>query len=399
MTTAPLSDHAAVIGTGAWGLTLAMLLARNGVPTTLWARTADEAAVLRTTRHHPKRLTDVRLPDELRVTDDLAAAVAPAAVVLVVVPSQTMRANAERLAPHISREAIVVSASKGIEIETSRRMTEVLAAALPMIPVERIGTLSGPNLAREIADGLPATTVVAAPEEAVAVQVQRLLMSATFRVYTHTDVIGVELGGVLKNIVALGAGLGDGLGLGDNAKAAFMTRGLAEIARLGVVAGAQALTFAGLAGVGDVVATCSSRLSRNRRTGEQLARGVPLATIQAQLGGVAEAVPTTRAARILARRLGVEMPITELMYAVLFEGKDPRAASVELMARDPKHELEGLGTGRSRRGSRAPHPPAPSPPCGEGESDTRHSRASGNPLPFREGVGGRCAHPHENLPL
>lgn len=342
MTTALSSEHAAVIGTGAWGLTLAMILARNGVPTTLWARTADEAAVLRTTRHHPTRLPDVRLPDELHVTDDLAAAVAPAAVVLVVVPSQTMRANAERLAPHLSREAIVVSASKGIEIETSRRMTEVLAAALPLIPVERIGTLSGPNLAREIAAGLPATTVVAAPEEAVAMRVQRLLMSATFRVYTHTDVIGVELGGVLKNIVALGAGLGDGLGLGDNAKAAFMTRGLAEIARLGVAAGAQALTFAGLAGVGDVVATCSSRLSRNRRTGEQLARGVPLATIQAQLGGVAEGVPTTRAARILARRLGVEMPITELMYAVLFEGKDPHAASMELMARDPKHELEGL---------------------------------------------------------
>ena len=164
----------------------------------------------------------------------------------------------------------MVSASKGIEIETSRRMTEVLAATLPLIPVERIGTLSGPNLAREIAGGLPATTVVAAPEEAVAVRVQRLLMGATFRVYTHTDVIGVELGGVLKNIVALGAGLSDGLGLGDNAKAAFMTRGLAEIARLGVAAGAQALTFAGLAGVGDVVATCSSRLSRNRRTGEQL---------------------------------------------------------------------------------------------------------------------------------
>ena len=237
MTTAPSSEHAAVIGTGAWGLTLAMLLARNGVPTTLWARTADEAAVLQTTRHHPNRLPDVRLPDALRVTDDLAAAVATAAVVIVVVPSQTMRANAERLAPHVSRDAIVVSASKGIEIKTGQRMTEVLAAALPMIPVERIGTLSGPNLAGEIADGLPATTVVAAPEEAVAVRVQRLLMSATFRVYTHTDVIGVELGGVLKNIVALGAGLGDGLGLGDNAKAAFMTRGLAEIARLGVAAG------------------------------------------------------------------------------------------------------------------------------------------------------------------
>ena len=189
-------------------------------------------------------------------------------------------------------------------------------------------------------------------------QVQRLLMSATFRVYTHTDVIGVELGGVLKNIVALGAGLGDGLGLGDNAKAAFMTRGLAEIARLGVAAGAQALTFAGLAGVGDVVATCSSRLSRNRRTGEQLARGVPLATIQAQLGGVAEGVPTTRAARILARRLGVEMPITELMYAVLFEGKDPRAASVELMARDPKHELEGLGPSVGLAVVVAPHSPS-----------------------------------------
>ncbi len=344
MVTASLSGHVAVIGTGAWGLTLAILAARNGVPTTLWARTADEAAVLRATRHHPKRLTDVRFPDELRITADLAAAVSTAAVVVVVVPSQTLRANAERLAPHIAREAIVVSASKGIEIETSRRMTEVLVAALPMIPVERIGTLSGPNLAREIVAGLPATTVVAAPEEAVAARVQRLLMSATFRVYTHTDVVGVELGGALKNIVALGAGLGDGLGLGDNAKAAFMTRGLAEIARLGVAAGAQALTFAGLAGLGDVVATCSSRLSRNRRTGEQVARRIPLATIQAQLGGVAEGVPTTRAARTIARRLGVEMPITELMYAVLFEGKDPRAAILELMTRDPKHELEGLGT-------------------------------------------------------
>ena len=333
----------ALIGTGAWGLTLAPILARNGVPTTLWTRTTDEAEAIRTTRRHPERLTDARLPDSLQITADLPAALANAGVVIVAVPSQTMRANAQRMAPHLPADAIVVSASKGLEVETCQRMTEVLATALPNTPSERIAALSGPNLAREVMAGLPATTVVAARTEAGALQVQRLLMCATFRVYTHNDVVGVELGGALKNIVALGAGLGDGLGLGDNAKSAFMTRGLAEIARLGVAAGAHPLTFSGLAGLGDLVATCSSPFSRNRRTGEQLARGGLLETIQAELGGVAEGVPTTRAARRLARRLGVEMPITELMYAVLFEGKDPREASLELMARDPKHELAGLG--------------------------------------------------------
>lgn len=342
MSSTAFSGHVAVIGTGAWGLTLATLFARQGVPTIIWCRSPEEALAMKTTRRHPKRLINTELPDTLQVTADLSAAVTEAAVVVVVVPSQTMRENAERIAFHIGPDAIVISSSKGMEVRTNRRMTEVLATALPMIPIEHIGALSGPNLAHEIAAGLPATTVVASLKEEVALRVQRLLMSASFRIYTHTDVVGIELGGALKNIVALGAGLSDGLELGDNAKAAFVTRGLAEMARLGVAAGGQALTFAGLAGLGDVVATCSSPLSRNRRTGEQLARGIPLATIRAQLGGVAEGIPTTRAARAISKRLGIEMPITELMHAVLFEGKDPRVASMELMVRDPKNELEGL---------------------------------------------------------
>jgi glycerol-3-phosphate dehydrogenase (NAD(P)+) len=261
------------------------------------------------------------------------------------VPAQRMRENVLRVRGYLQEGTIVVSAAKGLEIETTLRMTEVLKEELPPRFHSRLAVLSGPNLAREIIAGLPATTVVASENDEAACFVQSLITTPQFRVYTHSDVIGVELAGALKNIIALGAGISDGLGYGDNAKAAFMTRGLAEIARLGVAAGANLLTFAGLAGIGDLVTTCASSHSRNHYVGEQLAQGRSLAEIQASMRMVAEGVPTTIAALQLARRYTIEMPITEQMYQVLFEGKDPRRAVIDLMTRDVKGELDGLEPG------------------------------------------------------
>lgn len=329
-----------VVGSGAWGVTLAVHAARVGGAVALLSRTEDEAQQLRAAGESP-RLPGLRFPERLRLTAD-ATVLRGAPVVLLVPPAQTMRANVRQVAPYLAPDAVLVSASKGLEIGTALRMTEVLAQEVPAAGLGRLAALSGPNLAREVAAGKPSTTVVACADGAAARRVQAQFMAPNLRVYTHTDVIGVELGGALKNIVALGAGMSDGLEAGDNAKAALMTRGLAEIARLGVAAGAQALTFAGLAGLGDLIATCSSHLSRNWTVGNQLARGRPLAEIQAQLGQVAEGVTTTVAALELARRFSVEMPITELMHRVLFEGLSPAVAGEALMQRDPKHELEGL---------------------------------------------------------
>jgi glycerol-3-phosphate dehydrogenase (NAD(P)+) len=335
------SPELAVVGTGAWGATLAIHAARLGVPVALLARSEDEAARLRRAGEVP-RLPGVPFPDGLDVTHEAARVLPRSAVVLMVPPAQTMRQNLRAVAPHLARGAIVVSASKGLEIGSALRMTEVMAQQLPPALAARVAALSGPNLAKEVAAGKPSTTVVACADEDAAQRVQALLMAPNLRVYTHTDVVGVELGGALKNIIALGAGMSDGLDAGDNAKAALMTRGLAEIARLGLAAGAQPLTFSGLAGLGDLIATCTSHLSRNWTVGNQLARGRPLAAIQADLGQVAEGVTTTVAARQLAARFGVEMPIAELMHRVLFENLSPRAAGAALMQRDPKNELEGL---------------------------------------------------------
>jgi glycerol-3-phosphate dehydrogenase (NAD(P)+) len=267
--------------------------------------------------------------------------VAGAALVLMAVPSQAVRATARALAPSLEASTLVISCAKGLEVETRLRLSAVIAQEAPPA-AGRLGALSGPNLANEIAAGHPATTVIAATDPAVAVAARAALMTPTLRVYTSSDLVGVELAGALKNIIALGAGIADGLGAGDNAKAAFMTRGLAEIARLGVAAGAHPLTFAGLAGVGDLIATCASPLSRNRRVGERLARGQPLETIMRELGHVAEGVATTRAARQLAADLGVELPITEQLYQVLFAGKPVAAAIHDLMTREPRPELDDI---------------------------------------------------------
>lgn len=334
-----------VVGTGTWGTTLALLLCRKGLPVALWARTAQEADELRSARENKTFLPGIKLPDSLNVTASIEEAIEGCRLLLLVVPAQTMRRNAAAVCGSLDRNAVIVSGAKGVEVGSGKRMSEVLAEVLPEAHRARIAVLSGPNLAREIVEGKPATTVVASRDVAVADFVRESLIAPNFRVYTNQDVVGVELGGALKNIYALGAGIGDGLGVGDNAKAAFLTRGLAEIARLGVALGANPLTFAGLAGLGDLVATCASRHSRNRYVGEQLAQGRKLSEIQTSMKMVAEGVTTTKAARGLARSYGVEMPIVELTYEVLFGDKSPRVALVELMTREPTNELHGIDLG------------------------------------------------------
>jgi glycerol-3-phosphate dehydrogenase (NAD(P)+) len=263
-------------------------------------------------------------------------------LVCFVVPSQTLAATAQRLAPSIRRSATLLSACKGIELDSGRRMSEVLRDAIPGRPV---AALSGPNLSREVASGLPGTTVVASADASLEA-LREAFHALTFRVYTSDDIVGVELGGALKNIVAIAAGMVDALGYGDNAKAAVMTRGLAEMTRLGVAAGADPLTFQGLAGVGDLIATSYSPLSRNRRLGEQLARGASLDQALAEIGETAEGAATTPAALRLARRLGVEMPIAEGLHAILYEGVSPQAAVNALLERDPKPEVIASRTPR-----------------------------------------------------
>jgi len=342
MSQVPDRPRIAVIGAGSWGTTLASVTSRAGRTVSLHVREATRAADLRSSRRNERYLPDVTLPESLHITSDLAETCAGAELILLVVPSQTMRATARALAPLV-KDAILVSAAKGLERGTLKRMTEIIREEIGDAANERICALSGPNLAVEIAAGQPAATVIAGPDPA-AERARDLLMTNTFRCYTHDDTIGVEMGGALKNIIAIGAGIGDGLGVGHNATAAFITRGVAEIARLGTAVGANPLTFAGLTGIGDLIATCASPLSRNHQVGRRLATGQTLAEIEASMTQVAEGIFTTEAATALGARHGVELPITEQMNAVLFSGKSPRAAVADLMGRDAKAELEDLRT-------------------------------------------------------
>lgn len=327
-----------VVGTTAWGLTLAVLLARRGHDVTLMARTAAEASGLDRARHSPRLPDGAELPPALRVTADPGEALGNAEMVLVAVPSVTMRANMRGLGTALPPTCLIVSATKGIEIESGKRMSELIAEETGH-DARRIGALSGPNLAPEIAQGRIASATVAFPDEAAARAAQGVLNSEVFRVYRSDDLTGVELGGALKNIIAIGAGIIDGFSLGDNAKAAYVTRGLNEITRLGVALGARAETFAGLSGMGDLVATCYSGLSRNRRVGQDIGRGRRLPEILRDLKQTAEGVPTTQAASRLARELGVEAPITDMTRRVLFEGMTPQAAVEALMRRAPQPEV------------------------------------------------------------
>ncbi|SFP24735.1 glycerol-3-phosphate dehydrogenase (NAD(P)+) [Amycolatopsis arida] len=328
----------AVLGAGSWGTTFAKVLADAGREVTLWARRPEVAEEIRDAHTNSAYLTGVRLPERLTATTDPAAALAGADAVVLAVPSQSLRANLAGWRELLPPGAPLVSLAKGVELGTLKRMSEVVAEVAG-VPDEQVVVVSGPNLAREIAQEQPSAAVVACADHDRAVLVQRACSSRYFRPYTNTDVVGCELGGACKNVIALSCGMAVGLGFGTNTVATLITRGLAEMARLGSKLGADPLTFAGLAGVGDLVATCTSALSRNRTFGERLGRGETVAQAQRAAGGqVAEGVMSCSSIRALAGGLGVDMPITDAMYRVCHEGADPRRLGAELLGRQRKHE-------------------------------------------------------------
>jgi glycerol-3-phosphate dehydrogenase (NAD(P)+) len=327
----------AVVGGGAWGTTLAIILARRE-PVWLVVRTLVAAARIRRDRRNQRRLPGIDIPDAVIPTADARDLASATDLVIVAVPSAHVRDTMTELGPHIPSSADVLSVVKGLEHGTLMRMSEVIAEA-GGISRRRVAALSGPNLAAEIARGLPASAVVAADDAALADRIVERLGRREFRLYVNSDILGVELAGALKNIVAIAAGAADELGFGDNGKAGLITRGLAEMTRVGIAAGANPLTFAGLAGVGDVVATCGSGLSRNHRLGEELAKGRKWSEIEKSLPGVAEGAYTVDAALALARRHDVEMPIAQEVHNALFEGKSVQRCLIDLLSRESKDEL------------------------------------------------------------
>lgn len=327
-----------VVGTTSWGTTLGILMARRGHEVTMLSRSENEARELVQNQENKRLLPGVSFPPSLTATSDIATAVTDANLVILCTPSQRLRENLPGLNPHLRRSTVLLSAIKGLERDSGKRMTQIILDELPDTSKDQLCVLSGPNLSQEVVEGQPASTVVAGFNPATAKWVQELYSSSTFRVYSNDDVIGVELGGALKNAIAIGAGICDGLGYGANQKAAFVTRGLAEITRLSVACGAKPLTMFGLAGFGDMIATCFSTLSRNRYVGDQIGQGHPLSKVLGSMVHVAEGVSTTEAAILLARQHGVEMPITELTAHILFDGLDPKDAAKSLLSRAPGQE-------------------------------------------------------------
>jgi len=329
-----------VIGAGSWGTTLANLLAKKGHHVTLWVYEAELVERLQESRINDLYLDGITLSSNLNYTSDLKEAAQGSQLMLLVSPSQVMRHVLKDLNDHLSEDCLLVSAAKGIENETLMTMSEVLQEVLGAQAAKRSAFLSGPSFAREVAVEQPTAVTVAAEDLAVAHRVQEVFSTDYFRVYTNQDVVGVEIGGAMKNVIALAAGVGVGLGFNHNARAALITRGLVEIARLGDAKGAQATTFYGLAGMGDLVLTCTGDLSRNRSVGIELGKGRKLDEILNKMNMVAEGVKTTLSAYQLAARLGVSMPITEQMYQVLYQEKDPKQAVADLMTRDLTSEDE-----------------------------------------------------------
>ena len=338
----------AVVGAGAWGTTLAGLIA-GAEPVSLLCHRPEVAETIAASRRNERRLPGVDLPEDVIATADPAALEGAVDLVIFAVPSRHLRATVGLAAPHLPPSADILSVVKGLEPDSLLRMSEVIADA-GGLPSARIAALSGPTLAMEIARGLPASAVVAAGDPDLAGRVVARLSRREFRLYMNRDILGVELCGALKNIVAIAAGATDALGFGDNGKAGLLTRGLAEMTRVGIAAGANPLTFAGLAGVGDLIATCGSTLSRNHRLGEELARGRSWAEIEATLPGTAEGAYTVAAALALARRVGVEMPIAQEVYRALFEGKSVQRCLIDLLARESKDELADYGRWVERLG-------------------------------------------------
>ena len=329
--------RAAVFGTGNWGTAFSLVLADAGTDTVLCGRRAEVVERIERDHQNPEYLPGITLPEAVRATTDPAAALDGADFLVLTIPAQSLRESLTRWAPLIAPQTVLVSLIKGIELGTCMRMSQVIAEVTGAAP-DRIAVVSGPNLAPEIAERHPAASVVACADQSVAERLQKACHSPYFRPYTNTDVIGCELGGAVKNVIGLAAGIADGMGLGDNTKASLITRGLAETTRLGVALGADPYTFAGLAGLGDLVATCASQLSRNHRFGSLLGSGRTVAEAQQQVRQTTEGVKSCSSVLELARRHGVEMPLVETVVAVVHDGRSPREMLAALMARSAKSE-------------------------------------------------------------
>ncbi len=329
--------RAAVLGAGSWGTTFAKVLADAGCQVTLHARRPELVEAITTSRENPDYLPGIRLPSSVTATTDPEEALAGAAVVVLAVPSQSLRGNLERWVPALPGDATLLSLMKGIELGTTKRMSEVICEVTGA-GADRVAALSGPNLAREIAEEQPAATVIACSDTGRAEALQAACHTPYFRPYTNPDMVGCELGGAVKNVIALACGIAEGLGFGDNTRASLITRGLAETARLGMALGAEPTTFAGLAGLGDLVATCSSPLSRNRTFGERLGRGMTLEEVQQTTRQTAEGVKSCRSILDLARAHDVDVPITEAVVRVCHEGEAPGRMVKEIMSREAKPE-------------------------------------------------------------
>ncbi len=326
-----------VIGAGSWGTTLAILLANKGLSVTMWVYEPDQYLAMQQTRVNERYLPGVPLPESLQLSDDLPAAVKSAEVLVMAVPSHAMRGVCRQIAGVVRKSQYIINVAKGIENDTLMRMSEIIDELLPT-PTDHIASLYGPSHAEEVSRGIPTAVVSASSSLETARKVRDLFAVEYFRVYSSTDIAGVEFGGSLKNVIAIAAGICDGAGFGDNTKAALLTRALAEMSRLGQILGAEARTFAGLSGIGDLIVTCMSKHSRNRYVGEQIGSGKSLEQVLSEMVMVAEGVKTTRSVHQLTRKYQVEMPISEQVYQVLFHGKSPHDAVYELMTRDAKEE-------------------------------------------------------------
>ncbi len=339
--------NVAVLGAGSWGTALAIVLADNGHNVSLWGRREDQVSEINNKQKNEKYLPGVELPENIQATTQLNECVKDADTIVLVTPTKAMREVLGQLKNELISPVTIVHASKGIEPGTYKRISEIIEEELPETVLDSVVVLSGPSHAEEVSLRQPTTVTVSSVNMESAEKVQDLFINQNFRVYTNPDVVGVELGGALKNIIALGAGLSDGLGYGDNAKAALITRGLAEIARLGTHMGANPLTFSGLTGIGDLIVTCTSVHSRNWRAGNMLGKGMKLEDVLENMGMVVEGVRTTQAAYELSKREEVEMPITQVLYDVLFNGKGAKQAVDDLMQRSRTHEVEDVSSLKS----------------------------------------------------
>ncbi|MDD5561390.1 MAG: NAD(P)-dependent glycerol-3-phosphate dehydrogenase [Candidatus Omnitrophica bacterium] len=324
-----------VLGDGGWGTTLAILLCAKGYPVTLWSAFKDYARQMAKSRLNPKFLPGIKIPREIQISSDIEAALAGKNIIILAVPSQYARSVLNKIRGRFARDAVFLSVTKGIEIGSSKRISEIIHATLGPV---KFAVLSGPTIAQEVALGIPTTIVAAAHDKKTRKTIQKIFNTERFRVYTNPDVIGVELGGSLKNVVAIACGVSDGLGFGTNTKAAILARGLAEISRLGKAMGARLETFSGISGLGDLVTTCISRQSRNRFVGEQIGKGKRLKQICKNMQMVAEGISTAKSAYALSLKYKVDMPITKEVYRLLYQNKSPRQVVKDLMTRKSKEE-------------------------------------------------------------